>query len=88
MSYFYFRRIAGFVGMAIIAGGSVFLSQHIYSDRSPEPSVSVLAACILNTAVFCAVAWKVLQNYKKRRDGQLQVHKPFYITTCAKYSEL
>jgi len=72
MSYplFYFRRIAGFIGMAIIAGGSVFLSQHIYSDRSPSPSessLSVLAVFIFNTAVFCVVAWKVLQSYKRRR---------------------
>lgn len=66
--FYYFRLIAGFIGMAVIAGGSVFLSQHIWQDRSPsnEPSLSVLIMFVVNTTVFCVVAWKVLQSYKRR----------------------
>lgn len=66
----YFRIIAGFVGIAIIAGGSLFLSQHIYPARAPspvtEPSLTVLVMLVVNTAVFGVIMWKILRNYGRR----------------------
>ena len=66
MNASYFRQIVGFVGMLIIAGGSVFLFQNIRHDRSPEPDFSILVLFVINTAVFCVIAWKTFQNYKNR----------------------
>ena len=67
MSYFsYFRPIMGFIGITIIAGNSVFLFQNIYQDRYSEPDFATFALFVINTTVFCVIAWKIFKNYKNR----------------------
>ena len=61
-NFFYLRLILGFVGIIILAAGSVFLAHALYQNRYFDIDIVTLVLFLGNTAILCIIILKVFKS--------------------------